>query len=130
MMITDMQKPKSTRDVTKPYSWGALDGNSRIRKQSRRTKVSDACRRQRRKSKTTSVLGIDGGQGSDVPDSLGSMVVDISDVPDIVIHPPSDDGDVWMDGKDDDVETLCAVMEAHLGGVFETRPLKDCQTRP
>lgn len=51
------------------------------------------------------------------------------DVPDIVIHPPSDDGDVDMERKDEDVETLCARIDAQLAGVFETSVLGDGKTQ-
>ncbi|KAH8650782.1 hypothetical protein BGZ61DRAFT_487705 [Ilyonectria robusta] len=143
-MTIDMQKPKSTRIATGHYPRRPFGGNSGIRKQSQRTRTSYAYLRRQKwaKNKTSYVSSTGRDEGTEAQHRLEPMVVDSGDkmnktlaggddsnpdVPDIVIHPPSDDGDVDMERKDEDVETLCARIDAQLAGVFETKVSRDAR---
>ncbi|KAF4465959.1 hypothetical protein FALBO_7191 [Fusarium albosuccineum] len=58
-------------------------------------------------------MAVDGQTGEIKRDPAGKDSGD-SLIPEIVIHPPTTDGDV-----DVDVETICAKIESHLQGNFE-----------
>ncbi|KAJ3453505.1 hypothetical protein MRS44_017752 [Fusarium solani] len=135
----------STRIATSPCPRRPFGGSSGTRKQSQRSRTSYAYLRRQKwaKNKTSYAPSAGGGQGADAHDRLEPMSVDSGNkmnttlaggddsnpgVPDIVVHPPSDDGDVDTERKDEDVETLCARIDAQLAGVFEMKASRDCET--
>ncbi|RMI93711.1 hypothetical protein CDV36_016538, partial [Fusarium kuroshium] len=118
-----MAKPDLARIAAGTYPRRSFGGSSGMKKQPQRSRTSYAYLRRQKwaKNKTSYAPSAGGGQGAGAHDRLEPMSVDSGNktnktlaggddsnpgVPDIVVHPPSDDGDVDMERKDEGVETL------------------------
>ncbi|RMI94040.1 hypothetical protein CDV36_016504 [Fusarium kuroshium] len=130
-----MAKPDLAPIATSPNPRRSFGGSSGTRKRSQRKQTSYAYLRQQKwaKNKTSYASGTGRGQGMGARDQLEAMLVDSVDsmnmklprggetnpsIPDIVIHPPSDNSDA-------DVEILCARIDAQLGRRVEMGVLEE-----
>ncbi|RSL42510.1 hypothetical protein CEP54_015454 [Fusarium duplospermum] len=140
-----MHAPKPTLAMKSyPHMPSGHSAIARMRSRHARSPCVDLRRLQKQQTKTIGELCNDDAARANTQGQLAIMTMGSEDgetgqmggrgnsdplIPKITIHPPTaDDDDINTNGKDQDVETLCAKIEAHLQGTVETVNSRDSLT--